>query len=103
MPSVSIAELQVTVKKYDNIECCTKKILLQIYVPGNNKEYLILNAKDPTFLSGFNKTRSFSTDVRKSLISSFMEIRPVATALVHADRRRNSRTEGNVEANRRLS
>jgi hypothetical protein len=66
MPSVFIAELQVTVKKYDNIECCTKKILWQIYVPGNNKEYLIINANDPTFLSGFNKTRSSSTDVLKS-------------------------------------
>jgi len=31
-----------------------------------------------------------------------MEIRPVATALVHADRRRKRRTEGNVQANRCL-
>lgn len=41
-------------------------LLWQIYVPGNNKAYLVLNTKGPKFLSGFNLTRIFSTDVLNS-------------------------------------
>jgi len=66
MLSVSIVELQVTVKNMTTLSVVQKKLLWQIYVSGNNKAYLILNSKDATFLSGFTKTRSFSTDVLKS-------------------------------------
>ena len=48
--------------------------------------YIGFNVKYPSFLSDFNETRILSTYFRKNTqISNFMEIRPVAAEMFHAD------------------
>jgi len=50
--------------------------------------YIGLHVKDPLFLSDFNETRIFSTDVPKNTdIPNFMKIRPVGVESSHAYRR----------------
>jgi hypothetical protein len=53
-------------QQYTNTGCCTKMFLWGIYVTGNNKMYLGLHVKCPTFLSHFNEILSFWTDILKS-------------------------------------
>jgi len=52
------------------------------------KMYIGLHVKYPLFLSDFNATWIFATDIlKKTQISNFMKIRPVETELFHADGR----------------
>lgn len=53
-------------QQYTNTGCCTKMLLWGIYVSGNNRMYLGLHVKFPTFLSHFNEIWSFWTDILKS-------------------------------------
>jgi len=62
--------------------------------------YTGLHVKYPPFFSEINVTWIFSTDYRKNTqISNFIQIRPVAAELSHANRR----TDGHDEANSRFS
>jgi hypothetical protein len=54
--------------------------------------YIRLYVKYPLFLAGFNATRIFSTDFRKS--TNFTKIRPLGAELFHAGGQRDGRTEG---------
>jgi hypothetical protein len=57
-----------------------------------------LHVKYSLFLSDFNETRIFSTDVLKNLKYRFIKIRSLEAKLFHADRR----TGGYDEANSRF-
>jgi hypothetical protein len=54
-----------------------------------------LHVKHPLFLSDFNKTWIFLTDLRKVLISNFVTIRSVGDALFFAGRWTDRRDEAN--------
>jgi hypothetical protein len=79
-----------------NIECgfwfflqiCLKKCSFRENLNETRSEiYTNLHVKYPLFLSGFNYTRIFSTNFRKTQILSFIKILRVAAVLFLADRR----------------
>jgi len=62
----------------------------RIYVTGNNKTYLSLQAKCPIILSDFkNNLHLFDRFPSRSLISTPTEVRREGDALIHADRRKD--------------
>jgi hypothetical protein len=53
-------------RQCNNTGCCTTMFLGKIYVAGNNKTYLSLQAKCPTFLSDFNRSWNYSAEFYKA-------------------------------------
>jgi len=74
----------------------------RIYVTDNNKTCLSLQANCPIHLSDFkNNLDLFDRFSSKSLISTPTEVRREGDALIHADRRKETKLHD--KTNRRLS